>query len=56
MTEANFKIAENSASETLVEFIWEFYKFEHLKFDKSLVCKGLAKILQDDSLGRVWPI
>ncbi|MBD1897088.1 GNAT family N-acetyltransferase [Coleofasciculus sp. FACHB-129] len=56
MTEANFKLAEKSDSETLVEFIREFYKFEHLNFDESIVRKALAKILHDDSLGRVWLI
>ncbi len=56
MTEANFKIAEKSDTETLVEFIREFYEFEHLKFDESIVRTALAKILDDDSLGRVWLI
>ncbi|MEP0856683.1 GNAT family N-acetyltransferase [Trichocoleus sp. DQ-U1] len=56
MTEANFKLAEKSDSETLVEFIREFYKFEHLNFDESIVRKALAKILHDDSLGRMWLI
>ena len=56
MTEADFKIAEKSDIETLVEFIREFYEFEHLKFDESIVRTALAKILDDDSLGRVWLI
>lgn len=56
MTEAKFKIAETSDSEILVEFIREFYKFEHLNFDESLVRTALAKILHDHSLGRVWLI
>jgi GNAT superfamily N-acetyltransferase len=56
MTEAKFRIAEKSDTETLVEFIREFYEFEHLKFDESIVRTALAKILDDDSLGRVWLI
>ena len=56
MTEANFKIAEKSDTGTLVEFIREYYEFEHLKFDESIVRTALAKILDDDSLGRVWLI
>ena len=44
MTEANFKIAEKSDIETLVEFIGEFYEFEHLKFDELIVRKALANI------------
>ncbi|MBD1831303.1 GNAT family N-acetyltransferase [Cyanobacteria bacterium FACHB-472] len=56
MTETNFKIAEKFDIETLVEFIGEFYEFEHLKFDESIVRTALANILHDDSLGRVWLI
>ena len=56
MTEANFKIAERSDTQTLVEFIQEFYEFEQLKFDESIVRTALANILHDDSLGRVWLI
>ncbi|MBD2541042.1 GNAT family N-acetyltransferase [Coleofasciculus sp. FACHB-SPT36] len=56
MTEANFKIAEKSDIETLMEFIREFYEFEHLKFDESIVRAALSNILHDDSLGRVWLI
>ncbi|MEW5856087.1 MAG: GNAT family N-acetyltransferase [Cyanobacteriota bacterium] len=56
MTEANFKIAEKSDIEILVKFIGEFYEFEHLKFDESIVRTALANVLHDDSLGRVWLI
>ncbi|MBD1942164.1 GNAT family N-acetyltransferase [Coleofasciculus sp. FACHB-712] len=56
MTEANFKIAEKSDTKILVKFIGEFYEFEHLKFDESIVRTALANVLHDDSLGRVWLI
>jgi len=53
--ETNFKIANTSDTETLVELIQEFYEVEHLPFDDNTT-RALAKILNDDSLGRVWLI
>lgn len=50
-----FKIAEISDS-VLVELIQEYYKFDSHPFDESTVRKALAKILLDDSKGRVWLI
>jgi ribosomal protein S18 acetylase RimI-like enzyme len=54
--ETNFRIAENSDTEILVEFIREFHEVEHLPFDDNSVRTMLAEILNDDSLGRVWLI
>jgi ribosomal protein S18 acetylase RimI-like enzyme len=54
--DTNFRIAENSDTETLVEFIREFHELEHLPFDDNSVRTMLAEILNDDSLGRVWLI
>lgn len=53
--ETNFKIANSSDTETLLELIQEFYKVEHLPFDDNTI-RALAKILNDDSLGRIWLI
>lgn len=53
--ETNFKIANSSDNETLLELIQEFYKVEHLPFDDNMIL-ALAKILNDDSLGRIWLI
>ena len=53
--ETNFKIANTSDTETLLELIQEFYEVEHLPFDDNTV-RALAKILKDDSLGRIWLI
>lgn len=50
-----FKIAEISDS-VLVELIQEYYEFDSHPFDESTVRNALAKILLDDSLGRVWLI
>ncbi|HAA27466.1 MAG TPA: GNAT family N-acetyltransferase [Cyanobacteria bacterium UBA8553] len=53
--EINFKIANKSDHETLLELIQEFYEVEHLPFDDNTI-RALVKILNDESLGRVWLI
>ena len=52
----SFKIADNSDSEILVQFIREFHEIEHLPCDDNTIRRVLAKLLHDDSLGRVWLI
>lgn len=52
----SFKIADDSDTEILVQFIREFHEIEHLPFDDSTIRCLLAKLLNDDSLGRVWLI
>jgi diamine N-acetyltransferase len=54
--EIMFKLADNSDTETLVEFIREFHEFEHLPFDESTIRLMLPNILNNDALGRVWLI
>ena len=54
--ETTFKIPENSDTETLVELIREFHEFEHLPFDDNTIATVLAKLLNNDSLGRLWLI
>jgi|SRR5919202_191505 ribosomal protein S18 acetylase RimI-like enzyme len=51
-----FKLADRSDTEILVQFIREFHEFEHLPFDDKTIRTLLAKLLNDDSLGRVWLI
>lgn len=51
-----FKIAEICDSELLVELIQEYYEFDDHPFDEYTVRKALAKILLDNSLGRMWLI
>ncbi len=38
----------------LMEMIREYYEFDHIPFDPSEIQAGLAGLLKDDSLGRVW--
>lgn len=54
--ETTFKIADNSDSETLVEFIQEFCEVDNHPFDDYTIRTTLAKIMNDDSLGKVWLI
>ncbi|MCI0529527.1 MAG: GNAT family N-acetyltransferase [Nitrospira sp.] len=54
--ETTFKIAEVSDKDILVDFMREFYAFEHLPFDAHVARIALDKILRNDSLGRVWLI
>ncbi len=55
--ETNFKIAENSDIEILLQFIQEFYEYDgHLIFDEEIIRQVLTKILNDESIGRVWLI
>lgn len=54
--ETNFKRAEMSDIEILMEFIREFCEVDHHPFDDSTIRVALTKIVSDDSLGRVWLI
>src|SRR5712691_10658426 len=55
MAEA-FRVAECADSETLLEFMREYYEFDHLPFDSQVARAALAGFLDDESLGRVWLI
>ena len=54
--ETTFKLAGNFDTELLIQFIQEFYKYDGHPFDEATLGTALAKILNDDSLGRVWLI
>jgi GNAT superfamily N-acetyltransferase len=54
--ETTFKFAENSDTELLIQLIQEFYKYDSHPFDEASIRAALAKILEDNSLGRVWLI
>ncbi len=53
---ATFRIAERPDIETLLEFMREYYEFDHLPFDEQVARAALAKFVGDQSLGRVWLI
>jgi GNAT superfamily N-acetyltransferase len=54
--ETSFKRAASHDLETLLVFMREFYEFEHLSFDERVARTALAKLLADESCGRVWMI
>jgi diamine N-acetyltransferase len=54
--ETTFKLADNSDTELLIQFIQEFYKYDGHPFDETSIRPALLGILEDNSLGRVWLI
>jgi diamine N-acetyltransferase len=54
--EINFKIAETSDVEVLIDFIREYYDFDRHIFEENSIRTTLLKLLLDTSLGRVWLI
>ncbi len=52
----SFKLADVADIDLLVEFMREFYEFDHLAFDEQVARSALQQILSDDSLGRIWLI
>jgi len=51
-----FEIAATSDIDLLLQFMREYYEFDHLPFDERIARVALEKILRDDTLGRVWLI
>ena|ERR671932_14374 len=51
-----FKITDYSDIEILMPLIQEFHEIEHLPFDEGKIRSLLAKIMRENSLGRVWLI
>src|ERR1700739_3061571 len=49
-----FRVAERADIETLLEFMREYYEFDHLPFDRQVARAALAGFLDDEWLGRVW--
>jgi GNAT superfamily N-acetyltransferase len=54
--ETTCRIAERTDIETLLEFMREYYEFDHLPFDESIARTALARFVGEESLGRVWLI
>jgi diamine N-acetyltransferase len=54
--EITLNIASLSDSNTLVQFMREFYAFEHLPFDETVARRAVTQLLGDESLGSVWLI
>jgi ribosomal protein S18 acetylase RimI-like enzyme len=54
--EATFSVAQRSDTDLLLQFMREYYEFDHLPFDEQVARAALEKLLNDASLGRVWLI
>jgi ribosomal protein S18 acetylase RimI-like enzyme len=51
-----FKKAESEDISKLVEFMEEYYEYDHLVFDRRIAHKALGELLGEESLGSVWLI
>ena len=51
-----FKKAESEDIVKLVEFMQEYYEYDHLAFDWKVAQKALQELLGDESLGSAWLI
>jgi diamine N-acetyltransferase len=51
-----FAVATRSDISTLVQFMREYYEFDHLTFDENVARAALERMVGDDSLGRIWLI
>ncbi len=56
MVDTTFRIATHADLETLVQFMREYYEFDHLPFDEQVARAALEKFVGDESLGRLWLI
>jgi len=51
-----FKKGELEDVATLVEFMEEYYEYDHLEFNRKAAEKALEELLSDESMGFVWLI
>lgn len=56
MVTETFRVAERADIETLLQFMREYYEFDHLPFDEQVARTALAKFVDNESLGRIWLI
>ena len=56
MIETTFRIAERTDLEALVQFMREYYEFDHLPFDEQNARTALENFVGNEFLGRVWLI
>ena len=48
--------ADRSSIETLVNFMREYYTYDHIPFDQEASRSSLEQLVNDHSLGRAWVI
>jgi GNAT superfamily N-acetyltransferase len=54
--ETAFRIADRTDLEALVQFMREYYGFDHLPFDEQIARTALENFIDNEFLGRVWLI
>ena len=54
--DTTFTIATHADLDTLVQFMREYYEFDHLPFAEHVARSALEKFVGDESLGRLWLI
>jgi ribosomal protein S18 acetylase RimI-like enzyme len=54
--EATFTTATRADLEILVQFMREYYEFDHLPFDEQAARTAVEQLIGDNSLGRLWLI
>jgi ribosomal protein S18 acetylase RimI-like enzyme len=54
--ETRFNIAQPADTETLISLMREYYVYDHIPFDESLARAALARLTDDETLGRIWLI
>ena len=54
--EVDFRAAGTADIDLLVRLMRKLYEFDHISFDQENARRGLVKLLDDESLGRVWLI
>lgn len=54
--ELTFALANSADADMLLQFMQEFYAFDHLEFEEESARRALTTLLNDAALGRVWLI
>ncbi|MHB8846112.1 MAG: GNAT family N-acetyltransferase [Nitrospirota bacterium] len=52
----SFIDADRSNIETIVNFMREYYAYDHIPYDREAARSSLERLVDDRSLGRVWVI
>jgi len=51
-----FTAATRADIPTLLQFMREYYEFDHLTFDENVARSALAEMIGNDAYGRIWLI
>jgi GNAT superfamily N-acetyltransferase len=54
--QVTFSDADRSSIETIVNFMREYYSYDHIPFDRDAARSSMERLVSDHSLGRAWVI